>query len=98
VSAETQGVQLLDPDGLLSQVTKVLERALGEEMTEHLGYEARSGRARLGQLPRRNRSQDAAWSQWQVPRGPLTGVVTTLVDMAPALAMTGVALHLATCA
>jgi Transposase, Mutator family len=34
------GVELLGPDGLLSQVTKaVLERALGEEMTAHLGYE-----------------------------------------------------------
>jgi putative transposase len=38
--AQTEGVELLGPDGLLSQVTKaVLERALGEEMTEHLGYE-----------------------------------------------------------
>jgi transposase-like protein len=33
-------VELLGPDGLLSQVTKaVLERALVEEMTGHLGYE-----------------------------------------------------------
>src|SRR5437660_12537993 len=38
--AQEQGVELLGPDGLLSQVTKaVLERALAEEMTEHLGYE-----------------------------------------------------------
>jgi putative transposase len=38
--AQSEGVELLGPDGLLSQVTKaVLERALGEEMTEHLGYE-----------------------------------------------------------
>ena len=38
--AEAQGVELLGPDGLLSQVTKaVLERALGEELTEHLGYD-----------------------------------------------------------
>lgn len=38
--AEAEGVELLGPDGLLSQVTKaVLERALGEELTEHLGYE-----------------------------------------------------------
>jgi putative transposase len=38
--AQAQGVELLGPDGLLSQVTKaVLERALGEEMTAHLGYE-----------------------------------------------------------
>jgi hypothetical protein len=33
-------VELLGPDGLLSQVTKaVLERALAEEMTGHLGYD-----------------------------------------------------------
>jgi len=38
--AQAQGVELLGPDGLLSQVTKaVLERALAEEMTAHLGYE-----------------------------------------------------------
>src|SRR5580704_18061817 len=38
--AHAQGVELLGPDGLLSQVTKaVLERALAEEMTAHLGYE-----------------------------------------------------------
>jgi putative transposase len=38
--AQAEGVELLGPDGLLSQVTKaVLERALGEEMTHHLGYE-----------------------------------------------------------
>jgi putative transposase len=37
---EPKGVELLGPDGLLSQVTKaVLERALAEEMTAHLGYE-----------------------------------------------------------
>jgi len=34
--AEAEGVELLGPQGLLSQVTKaVLERALAEEMTEH---------------------------------------------------------------
>src|SRR6476659_6480999 len=38
--AQAEGVELLGPDGLLSQVTKaVLERALNEELTEHLGYE-----------------------------------------------------------
>ena len=38
--AQAEGVELLGPDGLLSQVTKaVLERALAEEMTSHLGYE-----------------------------------------------------------
>src|SRR5438094_5856153 len=38
--AQEQGVELLGPDALLSQVTKaVLERALTEEMTGHLGYD-----------------------------------------------------------
>ena len=38
--AQSDGVELLGPDGLLSQVTKaVLERALAEEMSEHLGYD-----------------------------------------------------------
>jgi Transposase, Mutator family len=38
--AQAEGVELLGLDGLLSRVTKaVLERALAEEMTEHLGFE-----------------------------------------------------------
>src|SRR5262252_2184168 len=38
--AQAEGAGLLGPDGLLSQVTRaVLERALAEEMTGHLGYE-----------------------------------------------------------
>jgi putative transposase len=38
--AAAEGAGLLGPDGLLSQVTKaVLERALAEEMTGHLGYD-----------------------------------------------------------
>ncbi len=53
--AQAKGVELLGPDGLLSQVTKaVLERALAEEMTGHLGYEKHdpagrgSGNSRTG--------------------------------------------------
>ena len=38
--AREQGVELLGEGGLLRQMTKaVLERALAEELTEHLGYE-----------------------------------------------------------
>jgi putative transposase len=38
--AAAEGVELLGPDGLFSQVTKaVLERALAGEMTGHLGYD-----------------------------------------------------------
>jgi putative transposase len=52
-------VELLGPNGLLSQVTKaVLERALAEEMTDHLGYERHdpagpgSGNSRNGITPK----------------------------------------------
>ncbi|MEU2032622.1 IS256 family transposase [Nocardia amamiensis] len=39
--AKQQGLSLTGPEGLLQQFTKtVLETALNEEMTEHLGYEA----------------------------------------------------------
>jgi transposase-like protein len=58
--AQEQGAELLGPDGLLSQVTKaVLERALGEELTAHLGYEKHdpagrgSGNSRNGSTPKR---------------------------------------------
>lgn len=38
--AQEQGLSLTGPDGLLKRLTKtVLETALNEEMTEHLGYE-----------------------------------------------------------
>jgi putative transposase len=57
--AQAEGVELLGPDGLLSQVTKaVLERALAEEMTGHLGYEKHdpagrgSGNNRNGATPK----------------------------------------------
>lgn len=58
--AEAEGVELLGPEGLLSQVTKaVLERELAEEMTEHLGYERHdpagrgSGNSRNGTTSKR---------------------------------------------
>src|ERR1700761_1118617 len=38
--AKEQGLSLTGPDGLLKQLTKtVIETGLGEELTEHLGYE-----------------------------------------------------------
>jgi putative transposase len=58
--ARAEGAELPGPDGLLSQVTRaVLERALAEEMTGHLGYEKHdpagrgSGNSRNGITPRR---------------------------------------------
>ena len=75
--AQAEGVELLGPGGLLSQVTKaVLERALGEELTHHLGYEKHdpagrgSGNARngstgkdsgFGRFPSRQFAINAAW-------------------------------------
>jgi hypothetical protein len=57
--AQAGGVELLGPDGLLSQLTKaVLERALAEEMTGHLGYDKHdpagrgSGNSRNGTTPK----------------------------------------------
>ncbi len=59
--AEAGGVELLGTDGLLSQVTKaVLERALAEEMTGHLGYEKHDRRAAGRVQPQRHDVQDAA--------------------------------------
>jgi putative transposase len=56
---EAEGAELLGPDGLLSQVTKaVLERALAEELTDHLGYDKHdqagwgSGNSRNGTTPK----------------------------------------------
>ena len=56
---DAEGAELLGPDGLLSQVTKaVLERALDEELTDHLGYDRHdpvgrgSGNSRNGTSPK----------------------------------------------
>jgi putative transposase len=45
--AREQGLSLTGPDGLLKQLTKtVLETALYQEMTEHLGHESTADRIR----------------------------------------------------
>ena len=56
---ESEGAELLGPEGLLSQVTKaVLERALDEELSDHLGYDKHdpagrgSGNSRNGTSPK----------------------------------------------
>ncbi|NED53860.1 hypothetical protein G3I24_23560 [Micromonospora aurantiaca] len=66
-AAKEQGLSLTGPDGLLKQLTKtVLETALNEEMTEHLGYAkhetdgAGSGNIRNGTLPKTVLT-DASW-------------------------------------
>src|SRR4029453_13326770 len=57
--AKEQGLSLTGPDGLLKQLTKtVLETALSEELTEHLGYDKHdpaglgSGNIRNGTRPK----------------------------------------------
>ena len=59
-NAEAGGVELLGPDGVLAELTKrILERGLGEELSDHLGYEPgdRAGRGsgnnRNGTTPKR---------------------------------------------
>ncbi len=51
---------LLGEEGLFKELKKaLLERALGAELSEHLGYEkGGSGRARHGQQPQRAFGQD----------------------------------------
>jgi putative transposase len=72
--AQEQGVELLGEGGLLQQMTKaVLERALAEELTDHLGYEAGdpagrgSGNSRNGSTPKRLLTE-AGHVDLEVPR------------------------------
>ena len=57
--AREQGLSLTGPDGLLGQLAEtVLETALNQEMTEHLGHEkhaqpGREGTCATGPGPRR---------------------------------------------
>jgi putative transposase len=58
--AREQGVSLTGPDGLLKQLTKtVLETALNQEMTEHLGHE-KHGRPEPGSGNVRNGTRSKA--------------------------------------
>jgi putative transposase len=70
--AQAEGVELLGPGGLLRQMTKaVLERALGEELTDHLGYppheRSGAGNARNGTSPKRLVTE-AGTVELEVPR------------------------------
>src|SRR3954449_10942037 len=73
--AKEQGLSLTGPDGLLKQLTKtVLETALNEEMTEHLGYEkhdpagAGSGNIRNGNRSKTVLTENTGRVQIDVPR------------------------------
>jgi putative transposase len=74
-AAKEQGLSLTGPDGLLKQLTKtVLETALNEEMTEHLGYEkhdqagAGSGNVRNGTRSKTVLTEANGPVQIEVPR------------------------------
>jgi putative transposase len=73
--AREQGLSLTGPDGLLKQLTKtVLETALNEEMTEHLGYEkydpaaAGSGNIRNGTRSKTVLTEASGHVEIDVPR------------------------------
>ncbi|MEU3117223.1 IS256 family transposase [Micromonospora chalcea] len=74
-AAKEQGLSLTGPDGLLRQLTKtVLETALNEEMTEHLGYAkheidgAGSGNVRNGSRSKTVLTEASGPVQIDVPR------------------------------
>jgi putative transposase len=73
--AREQGLSLTGPDGLLKQLTKtVLETALNEEMTEHLGHEknapptGETGNIRNGTRPKTVLTENTGHVEIDVPR------------------------------
>jgi putative transposase len=73
--ARERGLSLTGPDGLLKQLTKtVLETALNEELTEHLGYDKHdpagrdSGNIRNGTRPKTVLTEASGHVEIDVPR------------------------------
>ena len=73
--AREQGLSLTGPDGLLKRLTKmVLETALNQEMTEHLGHEKHSlagnetGNVRNGSRPKTVLTEGTGQVPIEVPR------------------------------
>src|SRR5215471_4971285 len=73
--AREQGLSLTGPDGLLKQLTKtVLETALNQEMTEHLGHEkhgpvvSETGNVRNGSRPKAVLTESTGQVPIEVPR------------------------------
>jgi putative transposase len=73
--ARERGLALTGPDGLLKQLTKsVIESALSEETTEHLGYEKRdpagvgSGNIRNGTRSKLVLAEASGQVEIEVPR------------------------------
>jgi putative transposase len=75
--AREQGLSLTGPDGLLKQLTKVvIETALDQEMTEHLGHERNipagneTGNVRNGARPKTVLTEGTGQVGIEVPRDP----------------------------
>src|SRR6266700_3607891 len=71
--AREQGLSLTGPDGLLKQLTKtVIETALDQEMTEHLGHEKHgqpvAGNVRNGTRPKTVLTESTGQVGIDVPR------------------------------
>jgi putative transposase len=73
--AREQGLSLTGPDGLLKQLTRtVLETALNQELTEHLGHEKNgtpdpdTGNVRNGSRPKMVLTEASGQVQIEVPR------------------------------
>jgi putative transposase len=71
--ARAEGLSLTGPDGLLKQLTRtVLETALNEELTEHLGHDkhspSESGNVRNGTRPKTVLTEATGEVQIEVPR------------------------------
>jgi putative transposase len=73
--AREQGISLTGPEGLLKQLTKtVLETALNQELTEHLGHEKHgqpdpdTGNVRNGSRPKTVLTEASGQVQIEVPR------------------------------
>src|SRR5436853_1647942 len=71
--AREQGVSQTGPGGLLKQLTKtVLETALGQEMTEHLGHEKHgqpvAGNVRNGTRPKTVLTEASGQVPTEMPR------------------------------
>jgi putative transposase len=73
--AREQGLSLTGPDGLLKQLTKtVLETALNQELTEHLGHDKhgpvvnQAGNVRNGARPKAVLTEGSGQVQVEVPR------------------------------
>jgi putative transposase len=73
--AREEGLSLTGPDGLLKQLTKtVLETALNQELTEHLGHDkhgvvvGESGNIRNGSRPKTVLTEASGQVQIEVPR------------------------------